>query len=247
MNFSENHLSVLRKTIGEPRRPWIGQVPIEWYKAKLNTANSERSRQILAELTLVGSCRLTRQRLREICRNDGKNVLVGYLCTMAWGAQGGGIRIRHASDAWARRDAIAKKLLKIRSDRLSRNDAYNLFAGTNKVRGLGPAYFTKLLFFFSPSKSNYIMDQWTAKSMILLTGRNFVQMSRGRSAGPTRQNDGKNYTQFCEAIDCLATKLNLTGDKTEELIFSMGGRGGKAGIWRRHVRDHWPEPARANR
>ena len=102
--------------------------------------------------------------------------------------------------------------------------------------------------FFSPSKSNYIMDQWTTKSMMLLTGnRNLVQMSPGKHAGPTGFNDGETYKRFCDAIDCLATELKLTGDKTEEMIFSAGGNNRKAGKWRRHVRDHWLEFVRRNR
>jgi len=105
---------------------------------------------------------------------------------MAWGAQGTFQTVANAREAWAHRDAIATKLLKLRSDKLTRAGAYNLFAGTNALPGLGPAYFTKLLFFFSPTKSNYIMDQWTTKSMMLLTGdRNLVQMSPGKHAGPT--------------------------------------------------------------
>jgi hypothetical protein len=164
---------------------------------------------------------------------------------MAWGGQGAGIRIGHARDAWARRDAIAKRLHALRTGKLTRAAAYALFTDTNCVKGLGSAYFTKLLFFFSPLKNNYIMDQWTAKSMILLTGK--TDLLRMTGSWPSRSNAGEDYTRFCEAIDCLAKKLDLPGDKTEELIFSIGGKGAKAGIWRRHVRDHWPEFARANR
>jgi hypothetical protein len=71
-----------------------------------------------------------------------------------------------------------------------------------------------LLFFFSPSKRNYIIDQWTTKSLMLLTGgRNLVQLSPGKHAGPTGLNDGETYKRFCEAIDCLAAELKLPGDK----------------------------------
>jgi hypothetical protein len=95
------------------------------------------------------------------------------------------------------------------------------------------------------------MDQWTTKSMMLLTGdRNLVQMSPGKHAGPTDLNDGETYNRFCEAIDCLAAELKLAADKTEEteeLIFSAGGNNRKAGKWRRHVRDHWLEFVRKDR
>jgi hypothetical protein len=250
LTFRNEHFSVLISVLhdtssGNGARTWRGRIPTQWCDRVFNTSENRPSGEILKDLQLVGRSHLTRENLREICRDNSKHVLAAYICTMAWGAQGTFQTVANARDAWAHRDAIATKLLKLRSGNLSRVDAYNLFAGTNAVSGLGPAYFTKLLFFFSPSKSNYIMDQWTTKSMILLTGDiTLVQMSPGNHAGPTGSNDGETYKRFCEAIDCLAAELKLAGDKTEELIFSAGGNNRKAGRWRRHVRDHWLEFAR---
>ena len=237
MNFKDEHLSALdrcRKSNQETR--WLGRIPKNWCKRVLSVLNEgDRPRdEIVSRLEIVGKSRLTRDELRRICRDASENVLVAYICAMAWGAQ----HARHARTAWACRKDLIPKLNTLRSKNLPRMEAYNLFAGEDGIQGLGPAYFTKLLFFFSPSNTNYIMDQWTAKWMILLTGERLVEMSMVPHGGPTRANSGRHYQAFCEAIDCLAAKLHLSGEKTEELIFSAGGR--NAGCWRRHVREHWP-------
>jgi hypothetical protein len=84
------------------------------------------------------------------------------------------------------------------------------------------------------------MDQWTAKSTILLTeDHDLVRLSRGPHEGPTDANTGQHYQGFCEVIDRLATKLELAGDKTEEMIFSSSGL--HAGCWRKHVKKHWSQ------
>jgi hypothetical protein len=233
MTFQPEHLLALERCRGSaPARTWSGRIPTDWCDSVLN-AGSRPSKDILSRLQQVGSSHLTRDELRTICRDRNENVLVGYICTMAWGAQ----HARNARTAWARREELNPRLNRLRNESLARAAAYDLFTGVD-IPGLGPAYFTKLLYFFSPSSANYIMDQWTAKSMILLTGDRLVEMSMVPPGGPTRLNSGRNYQRFCEAIDCLARKLHLSGEKTEELIFSAGGR--NAGCWRRHVREHWP-------
>lgn len=65
----------------------------------------------------------------------------------------------------------------LRTGGLSRCEAYRLFLGTGAIPGIGPAFFTKLIYFFSPTPDFYILDQWTAKSVNLLTGNWVVKMS----------------------------------------------------------------------
>jgi hypothetical protein len=234
MNFIVQHLSALKLCLKSDRpRTWLGRVPTAWCTSKLN-AGHRPSDDIVSRLQKVGKSHLTRDKLRTICRDGSENVLVAYICTMAWGAQ----HARHARSAWTSRDDLIPKLNKLRRENLERSAAYNLFTGENRIPGLGPAYFTKLLFFFPPSKANYIMDQWTSKSMILLTGDNdLIRMSGGPHEGPNGANSGEDYQRFCKAIDCLAAELNLSGERTEELIFSAGGV--DAGCWRKYVRKHW--------
>ena len=106
---------------------------------------------------------INRATVRAICRNPANPVLFGYVCAMAWGGQGTlpGTG-RYVASAWAANAMIAKHLAALHAGQLTRCQAYNLFLGTGAVAGLGPAFFTKLLYFFSPTPNCYIMDQWTS-------------------------------------------------------------------------------------
>lgn len=61
---------------------------------------------------------------------------------------------------------------KMRGDEIqTREEAYELFKNlrkNKKLKGMRPAYFTKLICFVNPKLKGYIMDQWTSKSINLL-------------------------------------------------------------------------------
>ena len=179
---------------------------------------------------------LNRADVRAICQDSDKLALVGYACAMAWGGQGSGPGgSKSVATAWADRAKLADQLTRLRVGGLSRSRAYDLFCGAGEVKGLGPSYFTKLLYFFSPALDFYIMDQWTAKSINLLTG---VHVVRVYDSSPTRENKGGNYQAFCEEVDHLAALLGQTGDQIEQRLFSDGGR--RRAPWRAHVHAHYP-------
>ena len=183
--------------------------------------------------------RLDRAAVRAICQNPANPVLFGYACAMAWGSQGarpGGAN--HVAAAWNANAAIANRLSALRAGGLPRCAAYNLFLGAGAVPGLGPAYFTKLLYFFSPDPDFYIMDQWTGKSMNLLTGKRIVRMS---GVAVSNLNTCGSYQAYCEEIDAMAAMLGVMGDQIEEMMMSKGGR--HPCPWRAHVRANWPHNA----
>lgn len=114
----------------------IGEPPAQW--AVLNN---------LGNLPVgLPTHQLTRQDVRTICQNTANNVLFGYVCAMAWGGQTRG----HPARAWRHRAQISNVLMRLRAGGLARRDAYRLFLGAGNIPGLGPAYFTKLIYFFSP-------------------------------------------------------------------------------------------------
>ncbi|GMG91420.1 MULTISPECIES: hypothetical protein [Cupriavidus] len=180
---------------------------------------------------------LTRQQVRAACQDPGKPVLHGYICAMAWGLQGAADRGRYPKMAWAERDEIARRLTQLKTGGYSRQQAYDLFA-TDPIPGLGPAYFTKLIYFFRPDEVvGYIMDQWTAKSVNLLTGQRIVRMYGG---WPVPGNTGENYDAFCRVVDFLAAQVGCTGDEMEQRLFSQNGQHGQErGAWREHVLENW--------
>jgi len=177
---------------------------------------------------------LDRQAVKAICQNPNYPVLFGYVCVMAWGLQ----LKYNAKSVWKSRIAIAKKLTSLRSDKLDRATAYNLFCGENAVNGLGPAYFTKLLYFFRPTPDFYIMDQWTGKSVNLLIKKPIVKMSSGKNKIVANTNTGEDYQKFCEVVDSLAWQLGNTGEQIEERLFSRAGR--PPAQWREYVNKHFP-------
>lgn len=178
---------------------------------------------------------LNREAVIEICREPAHDVLFAYACAMAWGGQGGGPGGRgHVAAAWNARAQLVPRLTALRAGGLSRSEAYTLFCGAGAVPGLGPSFFTKLLYFFSPAPSFYIMDQWTAKSVNLLTGTALVRLA---GHAPSSQNQGGNYEAFCQEVDLMAGLLNCPGQVAEERLFSKGGR--KRWPWRAYLRQHW--------
>jgi hypothetical protein len=82
------------------------------------------------------------------------------------------------------------------------------------------------------------MDQWTAKSVNLLSGRKMVLMA---SDSPANSNTGDNYDAFCEEIDSIAKLINCSGQEAEERLFSQGGRPRWA--WREYVLKNWQPPS----
>lgn len=120
----------------------------------------------------------------------------------------------------------------------SRSIAYEKFhqlRKQNKLPGMGPAYFTKMICFLNPNLNGYIMDQWTSKSVNLLMNENIVKLTRAGLVESTK-NDEKTYRVFCEVIDELASEMNLRGIDVEEALFSSGGK--NKGSWRRFLVDN---------
>lgn len=121
----------------------------------------------------------------------------------------------------------------------SRSDAYEKFhqlRKQNKLPGMGPAYFTKMICFLNPKLNGYIMDQWTSKSINLLMNENIVKLTRAGFVESTK-NDEKTYAVFCEVIDEIAIIMKMRGVDVEEALFSSGGK--NRGSWRRFLVDNW--------
>jgi len=225
--YRNPHYAVFAAIPHVPQGP-VGYVPKNW-------ADSHKLSGVPNAATLPVS-KLDRHGVRKICRNPANHVLFGYVCAMAWGLQGAGPGGRgHVASAWAAKARLIPKLTALRAGGLTRAAAYDLFTGRGAVPGLGPSYFTKLLYFFSPEPTFYIMDQWTGKSVDLLTGEWVVRMA-GNAV--SNLNKAGNYQAFCEEIDSLAGLLGNTGEQIEERMFSKGGH--HPAPWRAHVVANWP-------
>jgi len=179
---------------------------------------------------------LDRATVRQICRDTNKPVLFGYVCAMAWGGQGLGPTAPHAQSAWAAHADLKRILELLRTQPLNRVQAYELFLHGARIPGLGPSFWTKLLFFFAERADLYVMDQWVAKSVNLLVGRSLVPLVGGC---PPRDTPSAVYNAYCEEIDRIANHLGLSGSQAEEKMMSHGGH--KPGAWRSHVLQNEPK------
>ncbi|MYB14072.1 MAG: hypothetical protein F4114_13400 [Rhodospirillaceae bacterium] len=145
----------------------------------------------------------------------------------------------------------------IRRGEIDRKTAYGRLRELRlqkKLRGAGPAYFTKLIYFLLPRddsapKAGYIMDQWAGCSINLLSGREVVLMDtnkiRKQIIGPTApsyafrvsdRNTEANYEAFCCAVDRLEEYFGINTDRIDRALVSDGGK--TPTPWRQYVMKH---------
>lgn len=152
---------------------------------------------------------------------------------LAWG----GMKRDAARRLATNEDVWVQIVGQMRSGKLDRQQSYRVcFDAVHSVRagGIGPAYFTKLIYFASPSHNGYIMDQWTSRSVnFLVDGPPVVKMRTQNHVSP--MNDDRNYERFCQVIEALATecKPQVTPDYVEKCLFSTGGK--EPADWRRYL------------
>ncbi|PDS49739.1 hypothetical protein CO662_21955 [Rhizobium anhuiense] len=140
----------------------------------------------------------------------------------------------------------------VRSGALDRRRAYERFAELRSkkegpMRGMGPAYFTKLIYFLMPrsSERGYILDQWAGLSINLIFGTALVKMDeqvswkrKGKNAERVVSsrvsdiNTAEDYGRYCEAVESLSRRLGpeWTPGQTERALMSGSGE-----RWRKHV------------
>ena len=190
--------------------------------------------------------KIDRSDVRKFVSSKDANTLEKVLFVLAWG----GMNPRNARFAlesyrncW---ETIANDMLKTNLCRYEAYKQFHLLIKDGKLKGMGPAYFTKLIFFLEPKHNGYIMDQWTARSMNLLRKDNVRKIHllstgwrNGKKFRNFRVHPVKNdvcvYSNFCEDLECVAKFLCKEPEETEKLIFSKGGRLEKMGCWRRIV------------
>ena len=125
---------------------------------------------------------------------------------------------------------------KLRRDGLDRRASYRMcFDAVTEIKsgGIGPAYFTKLIFFANPRHDGYIMDQWTSRSVnLLIDGPALIRMRTHNHVDP--RNDEEIYEQFCRVVEALSKILtNKTAEEAELCLFSQGGQSPHP--WRRYL------------
>jgi hypothetical protein len=248
MPINEVHLNALLETIPQfQNQGSFGHVPRKFLNRIITRIGINNTSQSLIDIRdELPEDFLNRNRLFEICNNDNYSIAYQVVCVFAWGNMTEG---RNASDLFFRNwDNYEKELEHViqnfRNNSFTRNWAYERIRimGT---QGCGPAYYTKLLFFFGDGNT-YIMDQWTAKSIELLWMTNDRISIRFNQGLVHKHNHSGIYEEFCCRIEQLTAvinnRLNLSYSAidVEELIFSNGEyRGQIRGQWRQYLINNW--------
>lgn len=221
-----------------------GKSPRDWY-------SGGRSNKPEANLHKFNQ-KLNRARL--ISMQADKNIRTLELCIaiLAWGGMHGSNRdhlFRRSITPWLQ---VAQS---IRDGLLDRRQAFASFAELNRTRelvGMGPAYYTKLIYFLMPRNSSnsigYIMDQWAGCSVNLMCQQDILRIDdtvtwishkksviRRVSSRVSPLNAHEQYEQFCQVIEFIAANLgsDWTPDSVELALMSKGGA--RPEEWRSYV------------
>lgn len=162
-------------------------------------------------------------------------------CIFAWG----GMKTHHGKVLFGHLD---KRWVHVSNDLrqglIDHFDAYQNFfdlAAADGMPRIGPAYYTKLLFFLPPRAQSrgIIMDQWTSRSVNLLTGEAIVRLEP--SFLVKKSNSVDVYRRYNEVVRQLSVEIhgNDKPENVEEIelrLFSEGGRARHP--WRPYVYSH---------
>ncbi len=177
---------------------------------------------------------LYRDDLLNFCNSKSTSDILALLAVLSWG----GMNRKHGKSLLSDPATILEIVNKLRNNYFhSRKDAFEYIhqkRDLNLLPGLGIGYYTKLICFLAPNLNGYIMDQWLAKSINLISDKKLIHIAND---WVTNQNTSLIYEEFCSKIDDLSKQINESGYKTEEKLFSIGGR--KKGKWRQYVIDNY--------
>lgn len=186
---------------------------------------------------------LSRRDVFDYVTNCSNKLFNSCIVICAWG----GMNRKHcysAFDKWFSWKSVAEDIL---SGNATRAGAYDEFASLREKKqlpGMGPAYYTKLIYFLSqPKNRGYIMDQWTARSYNLLHEHRDILMNKHvKKSGEVQahvsdKNTSSTYEKFCYFIEKTADTLGeaVSADDVELSMFSEG-RG--KGVWRSYLKVH---------
>lgn len=227
-----------------PSDTWVGRSPAHWVESlKIIPFSSDLSMRTLSRPQLIN-----------IWRDGSIPTEHCFLSTLAWG----GMKVNNGRSIWNAKDAWLPVCEQLRSGEfVTRKDAFEAFRSLRlekRLPGMGTAYFTKLLFFARTVQDAYILDQWTARSIHILTqnrswphvqidGDTLKKMNTpGGSAKLIRATvtdrvTSADYECYCKLVESIAVQARKRPTEIEEVMFGQGGRNPSA--WRSHVMESW--------
>jgi hypothetical protein len=212
---------------GPPDQGPVGKNPQSYFR-DLPAAAAAYAASI-AKVPGGGSQILDRNEVRAVSQDAIIDPLVAYACIMAWGGRNfHNYRLSLENGNAAR---VIELVNHLRASTASREQDFDYTQKeAAKIHGLGISFYTKLLFFLRKEPDAYILDQWTAKSAVVLFPSVGISLT---SAGlPHAKTLPTTYEAFCAAIDNCAGPRGWgsawsNGEDVERTIFDRPG-----GRWR---------------
>lgn len=171
-----------------------------------------------------------RNELFDYCKNPENSDLDVLVAVLSWG----GKRYDQGRLLENQLPELLSLVKDLRNGKfLTRKEAFSKLQSmreSGELLGLGIGFYTKLICFLAPNLNGYIMDQWLAKSINLLTGKQEVELTGN---WVNDNNTPETYERFCSYIDTLGESLGYSGIDAEEILFSVGGK--KKGAWRNYL------------
>jgi len=218
--YSQSHFNALTKCVptsvdltspgGNAIQKWANGVE---EKIRLNLPDRKLSKQEIINLADTGT--LSTKEL--------------FLHIMAWGEMYP-INARRVFTNFKQTKLLMEKLLR---GRISPEDAFSEFEKlyeTGQMKGMKPAFFTKLIRFCSKNPRACIMDQWSAKSINLLLGQKLIQLNN--SGSPEIGLGKAPYSKFCDVMDDLSQTFQKTPDEMDSILMSKGN-------WRKYLKSNY--------
>jgi hypothetical protein len=250
MPINEVHLNALLETIPQfQNQGAFGHVPRIFLNRIINRIDINNRDQNLIDIqNEIPDIRLDRNSVFQICNNENYSFAYKVVSAFAWGA------MRQSPTGaylffnnWNIYNNTLEDIIEnFRNNATTREITYENIRNM-QTQGCGPAYYTKLLFFFGYGNT-YIMDQWTSKSIELLwTPEDRIGIIfDGQRRYIQAANDGGIYDEFCNRLEQLTQIINdrlnsnYTANAIEEIIFSNGRYMGQLpGQWRQYVVNNW--------
>ena len=121
-------------------------------------------------------------------------------------------------------EGICRNLLE---NKLSPVESYKQFFEARKsgMKGIGPAYYTKLIYFLCQQEAA-IMDQWAARAVNVLSGEKLIKLDNKKIV--SQENDEEVYKKYLDFLGKIKIEFNMDNlSKTEQLIYSCSPRNDK--------------------
>lgn len=141
------------------------------------------------------------------CQNKIAMILV-------WGYPNGG-RGYHIQNILEQIDVLSKILSKVENKNLSRDEAEELISNLNKIEGMGPSTWSKLLHFFRVSVNSNSCQIFDAKIEKSLNTEKFKEFEKDK----WDQHKTNDFFDYIERLSKVSRKLNVKPEQVENFLF----------------------------